>query len=136
LKRTITLRGIKATIKSKFSLPIYLVLYALGTILGFAEAGVPGMCVGLGSSILCSLASLAGIIPFAGIPLYLVIGASLNSLIASLGVSVPITQTVTLYTFLIFVVLTNIVISTLAFLLIVALIINLLNRRKLKKGGA
>lgn len=116
-------------LKKRFSLPIYFILIGLAGLIGLLEAGIGGLIVGLASGVLCSLVSLVGIVPFAGIPLYLMIGNGFKGLLAGLGIVAPVSQAFAFYSFLIFVIITNIFVSALVFLILLALLVSLLRRR-------
>jgi len=109
-------------IKKKFSFPIYLIIYAISGILGYAFAGLPGLAVGLAGSVVISLFTFLGIIPFAGIPLYIFFSDLINGLLLKLVPNAWIALTVAKIAFGFFVVIVNIFVSLLVLLVLLALL--------------
>jgi len=114
---------IKAQAKKTFKFPLYIVLYVVIALIGLLEAGPMGFVVGLASAILCSLITLVGLVPFAGIPLYWYIANGINGLLGTLGYNIPVAMAVGFTAFLILAIITNLFMSFVAGLIILKLIL-------------
>lgn len=119
----------KRTIKSKFSFPLYLIVYAVASLIGFIEGGLPGLAIGLCSALLCSLITLVGIIPFVGIPIYIILADKINTALSSLGPFkyTLVSQIFSKIAFGFFVVIVNLFVS---FIVLVVLLALLFGRKK------
>lgn len=105
---------------------LYLILYLLSALVGFLENSLSGLVLGFLSALVCSLVSFFALIPFVGIPLYLILSKFFLKLLTKLGFSAPIAQTFSLYSFLILTIVMNLFISILVAVALLAVI----SRRK------
>lgn len=106
--------------KVKTSFPIYLFMYLIASLIGFIEGGLGGLALGLASALICSVLPILALIPFGGIPLYLIVGNWVNGILAKLGAKAPIAQAFALYGFLVFAVILNVFVSIVVLVLILS----------------
>lgn len=112
---------IKGTFKRK-SLPLYLFLYALGGCLGLLQGGLLGGFLGLASTFLSSLLVIFGIVPFAGLPLYIFFSKFLFGILGKYA-DISLAQTVSFYIFGIFAGFVWVIITALVILLVLKVLI-------------